>query len=77
MYECPHFFFSLNSCSDQNTYFAKVVWSAQYPRVRPLFRPNWPFWGPVAAILDFVVSSFPLMEGVLISKKSIKRKLSC
>ena len=37
--------FSLKECSGQKTYIAKVAEDAQKPRR--------PFWGPVAAILDF------------------------
>ena len=53
----PHFFprcdlFSYKECSDQKNYLAKVVRSAQKPRVRPLYRPRRPFWGPLVAILD-------------------------
>ena len=35
------------------TYLAKVARSAQKPRGRHLSRPRPPFWGPLAAILDF------------------------
>ena len=55
----PFFFSPLSSpfliekCSDQKTYLAKVDGSAQKPRVRPLSRPRWPFWGPLVAILGF------------------------
>ena len=62
------FFFSFYSCSDQNTYFAKVIRSAQKPRVRPLSRTRRPFRGPLAAILDFAGSPMFLMEEVLGSK---------
>ena len=33
---------------------AKVDRSTQKPRVRHISRPRQPFWGPLAAILDFV-----------------------
>ena len=49
------------------TYLAKVAKNAQKSRVRHLSRPRRPFWGPLAAILDFaggaalqVVSEGPL-----------------
>ena len=45
--------FSQKECSDQKTYFAKVDGNAQKPRGRHLSRPPLPFWGPLAAILDF------------------------
>ena len=35
------------------TYLAKVDRSAQKPSGTPFSRPSWPFWGPLAAILDF------------------------
>ena len=35
------------------TYLAKVAKNAQKSRVRHLSRPRRPFWGPLAAILDF------------------------
>ena len=38
---------------DQKTYFAKADRSAQNVGVTSLSRPRWPFWGPLAAILDF------------------------
>ena len=54
----PFFFlrrdlFSQKECSDQKTYLAKVDGNAQKPRGRHLSRPPLPFWGPLAAILDF------------------------
>ena len=33
--------------------FSKVAWNAQKPRGRHISRPRRPFWGPLAAILDF------------------------
>jgi len=38
---------------DQKTYLAKVDGNTQNPRGRHLSRPPLPFWGPLAAILDF------------------------
>ena len=38
---------------DQKTYLAKVAKNAQKPRGRHLSSPHQPFWGPLAAILDF------------------------
>ena len=38
---------------DQKTYFAKVDRSTKKFRGRNLSRPRRPFWGPLAAILDF------------------------
>ena len=38
---------------DQKTYLAKADKSAQKPRGGHSSRPHWPFWGPLAAILDF------------------------
>ena len=43
----------VKECSDQKTYFAKVAENAQKRRGRHLSRPRPPFWGPLAAILDF------------------------
>ena len=57
--------FSWKECSDQKTYFANDDGSAQKPRGRPLSRPRRPFWGPLAAILDFAGCSVFLIEGVL------------
>ena len=45
--------FSKKECLDLKTYLAKVDGNAQKPRGRPLSRPSRPFWGPLAAILDF------------------------
>ena len=45
--------FSKKECSDWKTYLAKVDRSGQKQRCRPLSRPCRPFWGPLAAILDF------------------------
>ena len=59
-----------NESTNQKTYFAKNDGSAQKPRGTPIYRPHQPFWGPIAAILDFYVliqGSF-LIEGVLESK---------
>ena len=39
-------------CSDQKTYLAQVEGSAQKPRGRHISRDRWPFWGPLAAILN-------------------------
>ena len=42
-------------------FFRKVVWSTQWPRVRTLSRPCWPFLSPLVTILDFAaVSECPL-----------------
>ena len=38
---------------DQITYLVKVDWSPQKLRGRHPSRPRRPFWGPLAAILDF------------------------
>ena len=46
--------FSQKERSDQKTYLEKVDMSAPKLRGRPFFRPRWPFWGPLAAILDFL-----------------------
>ena len=54
-------------------YFAKVDQSAQYPRNQTLSRPRRPFCGPLAAILDFVVGSMFLIEGVLGSKNFYRK----
>ena len=40
-------------CSVLKTCLAKVAQNAQKPRGRHLSRPRRPFWGPLAAILDF------------------------
>ena len=37
--------------SDQKTYIVKVDRNNKKPRGR--HGPHWPFWGPLAAILDF------------------------
>ena len=50
----------------------KVDWSTQKPRGTPLSRPRWPFWGPLAAILDFEV----LIERMIESKNLICKNLS-
>ena len=46
--------FSYKECLDQKTYFAKVYRNTQKSRGKHLSRPRWPFWGPLAAILDFI-----------------------
>ena len=53
----PRVLFSQKECSYQKTYLAKVDGSAQKPESRHLSRPCWPFWGPVAAILDLAGST--------------------
>ena len=45
--------FTKKECLDQKTYLAKVDGSAPKPRGRHISRPRPPFWGPLAAILDF------------------------
>ena len=48
-----HDLFSKRECLEQKTYLAKVDRNAQKPRGRHLSRPPLPFWGLLAAILDF------------------------
>ena len=38
---------------NEKTYISKVDGNTQKPRGRHLSRPPWPFWGPIADILDF------------------------
>ena len=42
---------------DQKMYLAKIDGGAQKPRGRHLSKTRRPFWGPLAAILDFVGSA--------------------
>ena len=45
------------ACSNQKTYLEEVDGSAQNPRGKHLSRPGGPFWGRLAAILDFAGSA--------------------
>ena len=46
--------FLIEGVLGSKTYFVKVGRSAQKHRDRHLSRPRRPFWGPLAAILNFV-----------------------
>ena len=46
----------------QKIYFVKVDWSAQHGF---LFRLYWPFWAPLAAILDFADAALQLLSKCL------------
>ena len=67
--------FSQKECSDQKTYLAKVDGSAPKPRGRHLSRPRRPFWGPLAAILDFEASDWS-KYGLLGSKNLFSESCS-
>ena len=45
--------FIIDVVFESKTYLAKVDGSAQKPKGAPLSKPRRPFWGPLAAILDF------------------------
>ena len=46
----------------------KLFGAANNLGLDPFYRPRRPFWGPLAAILDFAGGSMFLIEGVLGSK---------